>query len=158
MQKINVLCKAVKGFNGDMEIKATGFIDYTKGSYTGELAKNYGAGRVFPSKKFPVPYARAQKIAVKRGKFDAFREKGELELLCDCEYYKGTEKETGVVKHWVRINLGTTEKPYERNFFINEDVLETMDDLHIKQEFIDTDLEADVQDEQDVIQDAQFNE
>jgi hypothetical protein len=149
MKKINVLCKANRTFQGDMEVKATAFIDYTKGTYQGDLGKHYGAGRCYPSKKYPVPYAKLQKVAAKRGKFDAFREKGELQILCDCSFFKGVSKETGELIHWVRINLGTKEKPYERNFYINEDILETMEDLHIKVDFIEASEGADAQEELD---------
>ena len=149
MKKIKVLCKANRIYNTEMEVKSTAFIDYTNGAYQGELGKHYGAGRCYPSKKYPVPYAKLQKIAARRGMFDAFMEKGELEITCDCTFFKGISKQTGELMHWIRINLGTKDKPYERNFYINDDVLETMDDLNIKVEFTELAEGADSQEELD---------
>ena len=149
MKTIKVLLKTTRSFQGDAEVKATAFVDFTKGAYQGDLNKHYGAGRCNLNKKYPIPFAKLQKIAAQRGEFHSFTEKGELQISCAATFYVGTSKDTGELVHWIRINLGTKDKPYERNFYINDDILETMSELNIKVTFVEYQEGADAQEELD---------
>lgn len=149
MNKIKVLCKANRTFQGDVEVKTTAFIDYMKTPYEGDLNKYHAAGRCPLNKKYPMGYAKLQKIAAERGLFAQFIEKGELQIACDAKFFVSTNKETGELVHWVRVNLGTKEAPYERNFYINSDVLDVMKSLKTKVTFIEYEAEADELDDLD---------
>lgn len=149
MNKIKVLCKANRTFQGDVEVKTTAFIDYIKTSAEVDLNKHFAAGRCPLNKKYPMAYSKLQKIAAQRGLFASFIEKGELQITCDAVFYVSTNKETGELVHWVRVNLGTKENPYERNFYINQDVLDCMKDLKTNITFVEYEAQADELDELD---------
>lgn len=145
--KIDVNCVISKEFSGDLAVKTAAIIKNINTSNS--FGKNYGDLRVKP--KFELKFDTVQYLASVHNQLNEMDNKGGIIFKgLECDFIYAKQKNTDDFYHALVINLGTTEKPMIRTFYLKTLQVETLKSMKLEFKFTKTEFE--IEEEEDNIE------